>query len=67
MNARGISGALLIIVETTKAGNAVWEKAVNEQGVYEREAVASVLSQREQEQLNRLLRKLLAGFHKPEK
>ena len=50
-----------VIVQATEAGSTLWHRAVNELG--EQEAtVVSTLARREQEQLNRLLRKLLAGF-----
>jgi DNA-binding MarR family transcriptional regulator len=50
-----------VIVEATEPGTALWHAAVNELG--EREAsVASTLSKKEREQLNALLRKLLAAF-----
>jgi DNA-binding MarR family transcriptional regulator len=50
-----------VIVEATEAGSALWHVAVNELGAQEAEVVGS-LTAREQEQLNRLLRKLLAAF-----
>ena len=50
-----------VIVEATEAGAATWHDAVNELGEDEA-TVVSALTRREQEQLNRLLRKLLAGF-----
>jgi DNA-binding MarR family transcriptional regulator len=50
-----------VIVEPTDAGVAVWYAAVNELGEQESDVV-SALSRREQQQLNTLLRKLLAGF-----
>ncbi|HEU5361959.1 MAG TPA: MarR family transcriptional regulator [Gaiellaceae bacterium] len=50
-----------IIVEATDAGSELWHVAVNELGEQEAAAV-HVLSRREQEQLNGLLRKLLAAF-----
>lgn len=50
-----------VIVEATEAGVATWHDAVNELGE-EEATVVSALTRREQEQLNRLLRKLLAGF-----
>ncbi len=50
-----------VIVEPTDAGVALWHVAVNELGEQEA-AVASTLTKREQEQLNVLLRKLLAAF-----
>ena len=50
-----------VIVEATEAGSALWHVAVNELGEQEAEAV-SALTRKEQEQLNRLLRKLLAAF-----
>lgn len=50
-----------VIVEATEAGVATWHHAVNELGEGEA-TVVSALTRREQEQLNRLLRKLLAGF-----
>lgn len=50
-----------VIVEATEAGVATWHDAVNELGEGEA-TVVSALTRREQEQLNRLLRKLLAGF-----
>ena len=50
-----------VIVEATKAGVRLWHTAVNELGGQEAGVVAA-LSRREQEQLNRLLRKLLAAF-----
>lgn len=50
-----------VIVEATEAGVATWHDAVNELGEGEA-TVVSTLTRREQEQLNRLLRKLLAGF-----
>ena len=50
-----------VIVEATDAGVALWHEAVNELG--EQEAgIASALTRKEQEQLNVLLRKLLAAF-----
>jgi DNA-binding MarR family transcriptional regulator len=50
-----------VIVEATDAGSQLWHVAVNELGEQEAEAV-HVLSRSEQEQLNSLLRKLLAAF-----
>lgn len=50
-----------VIVEATDAGVELWHVAVNELGAQEA-AVVTTLGRREQEQLNRLLRKLLAGF-----
>lgn len=50
-----------VIIEATDAGVALWHSAVNELGELEA-ALASTLSRREQEQLNALLRKLLAAF-----
>lgn len=50
-----------VIVEATEAGSELWHVAVNELGGQEAEVVGS-LTAREQEQLNRLLRKLLAAF-----
>jgi DNA-binding MarR family transcriptional regulator len=50
-----------VIVEATEAGSALWHLAVNELGSQEAEAVHA-LSRKEQEQLNGLLRKLLAAF-----
>lgn len=50
-----------VIVEATEAGAALWHVAVNELGEQEAEMVRA-LSRREQEQLNRLLRKLLAAL-----
>jgi DNA-binding MarR family transcriptional regulator len=50
-----------VIVEATEAGSALWHVAVNELGEQEAEAVGA-LTRKEQEQLNRLLRKLLAAF-----
>jgi DNA-binding MarR family transcriptional regulator len=50
-----------VIVEATDAGSALWHAAVNELGEREAEVVGA-LTRREQEQLSRLLRKLLAAF-----
>jgi DNA-binding MarR family transcriptional regulator len=50
-----------VIVEATAQGSELWHVAVNELGEQEAGVVSS-LSAREQEQLNRLLRKLLAAF-----
>jgi DNA-binding MarR family transcriptional regulator len=50
-----------VIVEATEEGVALWYAAVNELGAQEA-GVVSVLSEREQRDLNNLLRKLLAGF-----
>ena len=50
-----------VIVETTDDGVALWYAAVNELGEQEATAV-SVLTTSEQQQLNSLLRKLLASF-----
>ena len=50
-----------VIVEATEGGVALWYAAVNELGAQEA-GVVSVLSEREQRELNDLLRKLLAGF-----
>jgi DNA-binding MarR family transcriptional regulator len=50
-----------VIVQATETGVSLWHTAVNELGEQEADVVAT-LSRREQEQLNRLLRKLLAGF-----
>ena len=50
-----------VIVEATDEGVALWYAAVNELGAQEA-AVVSVLTAAEQQRLNSLLRKLLAGF-----
>jgi DNA-binding MarR family transcriptional regulator len=50
-----------VIVEATEAGSKLWHAAVNDLGGREAEAVHA-LSRSEQQQLNRLLRKLLAAF-----
>lgn len=50
-----------VIVEATDAGVELWYAAVNELGAQE-SSVVTTLTRREQEQLNRLLRKLLAAF-----
>ena len=50
-----------VIVEATEAGSKLWHAAVNDLGEREAEAVHA-LSRSEQQQLNRLLRKLLAAF-----
>jgi DNA-binding MarR family transcriptional regulator len=63
---RNPDDARSVIVQPTPAGTAVWEHAVNEQGVYEHDAVAGALSAVEQRQLNKLLRKLLLGLRKPD-
>jgi DNA-binding MarR family transcriptional regulator len=63
---RNPDDARSVIVEPTAKGNAVWGKAVNEQGRWESAAVGGALTETEQKQLNKLLRKLLAGLSKPE-
>jgi DNA-binding MarR family transcriptional regulator len=50
-----------VIVQATDDGVTLWHTAVNELGEQEA-SVVSTLSRPEQEQLNDLLRKLLAGF-----
>ncbi len=52
------------LVEPTKAGHAAWDKAVGTQAQTEK-LIASTLSQREREELHRLLRGLMRAF--PEK
>jgi DNA-binding MarR family transcriptional regulator len=54
-----------VIVEATEAGVALWHEAVNELGEQEA-SVVSTLDRKEQEQLNVLLRKLLAAFGEEE-
>ena len=54
-----------VIVEATEAGARLWHVAVNELGVEEADAVHA-LTRKEQEQLNALLRKLLAAFPRDE-
>jgi DNA-binding MarR family transcriptional regulator len=54
-----------VIVEPTEAGVALWHEAVNELGEQEA-SVVSTLDRKEQEQLNALLRKLLAAFGEEE-
>jgi DNA-binding MarR family transcriptional regulator len=49
------------LIELTKDGNELWERAVGVQG--EKEAiVASALNQRERKELNALLRRLMLVF-----
>ena len=50
-----------VIVEATEAGSALWHVAVNELGEQEAQVVRT-LAREEQEQLNALLRKLLAAL-----
>lgn len=50
-----------VIVEPTAKGRKLWAASVNDLGAGEA-AVVQALSTREQQQLNRLLRKLLAAF-----
>jgi DNA-binding MarR family transcriptional regulator len=52
-----------VLVELTRKGNDVWEKAVGAQGQKER-MIASALNEREQKQLNALLRRLMLEFER---
>jgi DNA-binding MarR family transcriptional regulator len=63
---RNPEDARSVIIVPTRAGSAVWGKALNELGANERDAVAGALTDAEQKQLNRLLRKLVLALHKPD-
>ena len=52
-------------VELTEEGKQIWRDSANAQGVKER-LVASALNEREKEQLNALLRKLMLAFERLE-
>jgi DNA-binding MarR family transcriptional regulator len=49
------------LIEPTEKGHAAWDRTVVTQAERERR-IASVLSEREREQLHRLLRKLMSAF-----
>lgn len=49
------------LIEPTEKGHAAWDRTVGTQAERERR-IASVLSEREREQLHRLLRKLMSAF-----
>jgi DNA-binding MarR family transcriptional regulator len=51
-----------LLVELTDAGHKAWEDLAEDQGVKESTLVAGTLSEKEREQLNNLLRRLMLAF-----